>query len=321
MKILKSVAAALLCVVLVSLVSCSGNAPAPETEAEIHVHSYTVTAVTFDEDNTDYREGERPYLVDMEFELRCECGDSLPIDAAEVICTDAEIARGDTELHFSYTSDDGTEYGGVFAVNTKPVYKVVFAGDSITEGGSGSGQVPYTMYVKKKLRHNVSVTNCGISGISVTGYGGIWNDPLYSYKNQNVWNDVVGSKADLIFVMLGTNDAEDWTNAEPSFDADFEELVASFADTGANVVVLPPPPSIDGNAFGVENTLLEEEIVPREKAIAEKLGVGFFDTYALLKESFPEGSYSDGLHFSDNGKKYFAGIIAEKIREMYGIEE
>ena len=277
-----------------------------------HVHSPELNIKNFDEKHTEYYEGERPYTDGLEFSLTCsDCGEELPLDD-DVICETGRIARDDTSLVFR-----SGEYTAELPVTVNPVRRIAFVGDSITHGVWGTA---FPTYVKKALRKNVDVGNFGVSGIAVTGWGGSWNDPDFRYIKQDVFDEVLAFEPDLIFVMLGTNDAGNWDEALKTFDGDYEALLTAFVETGAEVIVLPPMPVTEWNTFALPNEIISDRVMPHEKAVAEKLGLEFYDTNAILTEYTPDGYYTDGVHLSESGKAYFGGIMADKVREIYGIE-
>ena len=308
---------ALICVLLL-ICGCTGNR-IDETDdvqketptEEVHVHDFRLAPTEYDWKNTEYYEGGKPFLDGLKLSLVCDCGESMTA-AGEIVCTDEEYTRNDTEMHITCG-----EYSCILPINVTPVRRIAFVGDSLTQGAYG---IAYTVFVKKALKHNVTIGNFGVSGISATGYGGSWDDSDYKYIKQSAFSELVEFQPELILVMLGTNDAFGWERAKDVFEADYEELLTALTETGAKIVVMTTIPVADENAFGIDDRIISDEIVPIEKAVAERVGADVYDTYAIVKENTPEKFYLDGIHQTDSGKEYFAGIVTDKICEIYGYE-
>ena len=294
-----------------SLVSCA-------RDADAHTHSFTPTLVGITENHTEYIEGESPYIDGLTAEMRCDCGQTDPL-YDPLTCSDEPLTRDDTSV--------AVHCGNIeieMPVSVKRVWRIAFAGDSLTEGAWNRRDMQYSVFVKKALRREVEIGNFGVSGISVTGYGGLFGDPELRYEKQEVFTRCVEFAPDVLYIMLGTNDAFDWTNAEPVFEENYRSLISSFraALPECELVIVTTPPTADGNTFSISNDVISDSIVPIEKKLAEELGLPLFDANAIL-DSYEDGFDAlciDGVHFSDVGAQYVGGIFTEKTVELTGIE-
>ena len=282
-------------------------------------HDYALTIVTELTDvYTSYFEGEAPFLLDLEAELKCtKCGNTLPTEA--ITCDTETIERGTETL----TLKSG-EYETEIAIKVAPKYRIAFVGDSITEGSPQTAQYQFTTYVTKNLKKNVQVTNCGVGGISVTGYGGIWHDPDWRYIKQDVYNRCVEADPEIVLIMLGSNDSTEWDKAEASFESEYVILLESLMkDLPDAEIIVVTPPIAEENKLGIKEYNIVNSIIPTEKKLAEKYGLTVFDMHEFLenREGKTAGLYFDGIHLNPAGAKEFGEIFTNFLCEYKGIEK
>ena len=82
-------------------------------------------------------------------------------------------------------------------VHKKEAYKVACVGDSLTAGHMWANQA-YPVYLDEYLKAtypdiNYEVKNCGVNGISITGYGGSWKNPNMRYAKQSIYKETINS--------------------------------------------------------------------------------------------------------------------------------
>lgn len=301
------------CLCAVFLSACRKSTPEP-VEVE-HTHTLVPFVQNCDERHTDYIDGEAPFVDGLSLALKCEeCGYTEPIEG--------ELSYDETPL--SCTDESFTVSCGGYEVeipvNVKRVWRVAFAGDSLTAGAWDRRDMQYSIYVKKALRREVEIGNFGVSGISVTGYGGLFGDPEMRYEKQTVFADCVDFAPDILYIMLGTNDSAGWDDAEPVFEENYRSLIGAFqaALPECEIVIVTTPPVGDGNKFLMPNGVITDCIVPIEKKLAEELGLPLLDANAILGSY--EGGFDslciDGVHFSDVGAQYVGGIFTDKTVEL-----
>ena len=294
-----------------SLVACA-------RDADTHTHSFTPTLVGITENHTEYIEGESPYIDGLTAEMRCDCGQTDPL-YDPLTCSDEPLTRNDTSV--------AVHCGNIeikLPVSVKRVWRIAFAGDSLTAGIGDRREYQYATYVKKALRKQADVGSFGVSGISVTGYGGLFGDPQMNYRNQQVCADCVEFSPDVLFIMLGTNDAAAWEQAGGVFDGEYRALIDGFREAlpECTLVAVLPPPTADGNAFLIPNDVIENEVIPAEREIAEDMGIEIFDLNAavLAADGGIEAITADGVHFTIDGAEFIAEAMLERFVELTGIE-
>jgi len=190
--------------------------------------------------------------------------------------------------------------------------EVVCVGDSITFGvgipADKTDTSTYPAVLSKRIRHNYTVYNYGVSGAGVlknTGYDYTINEKLYT-KSLKI-------RADFVIIALGTNDCSDgiW-NAE-EFKRDYAELVDTYLNYDKRtdvIIVLPPPIYID--ALKYNNEILKNEAVPIMEKIAEERGLKTVDAYSAFEGNHT--LYADGLHLNEAGAKKLAALCYKAVK-------
>lgn len=134
--------------------------------------------------------------------------------------------------------------------------RVVLLGDSITEGQlSGVGGTPYGELVRDGLGDTWDVHGIGCGGASSLDWtlpfgnaicgGQLWSPTVYEARALPLL------PADVVTVMLGTNDATGFFEPSPTDPVDYRQamdaIVANLlADGAGTVMLLPPPPQCPG---------------------------------------------------------------------------
>ena len=88
-------------------------------------------------------------------------------------------------------------------INATDPYRITFIGDSITHGVAVKHNQTLSHEVNELLGYNNDCYNAGVSG--TMAYVGIGRNQTYVHQNQFV--AAKGNRADLVVVMLGTNDS------------------------------------------------------------------------------------------------------------------
>ncbi len=208
--------------------------------------------------------------------------------------------------------------------NTEPKegqIKVACIGDSITYGHGISDwkKNSYPVVLQGILGEKYHVANFGSSGACVNPEG---DQP---YVKRNIYQTALEYDADIIVIMLGTNDAkpENWTNAD-IFMADYMELVASFAEgEDAPVIYYGLCPE----AFYTEDTdkstgIAKYDIQPaiideiaqaiKSQSVSSVVQMRIIDIHAMT-EAHSEWFEADGIHPSNDGAKAIAEAVADAI--------
>ena len=201
---------------------------------------------------------------------------------------------------------------GTLPAAAEDMIRVACVGDSITAGTTGYN---YPMYLQEMLGDGYEVKNFGLGGAAVhhkeeKGGGYFWYD-------SNQYKSSLQYDADIVFVMMGTNDVgSSVLQLKKYFKEDyFTYLVQPYLDKGAEVVMMTSP-------FAYEYLMKDPKVINTtirgyQLELAEEKGLKIIDmntATAGMRECFP-----DGLHGNQSGytviaetiyKEYFKGDIA-----------
>eukprot|EP00929_Paragymnodinium_shiwhaense_P004913 TRINITY_DN106194_c0_g1_i1.p1 TRINITY_DN106194_c0_g1~~TRINITY_DN106194_c0_g1_i1.p1 ORF type:complete len:300 (-),score=30.09 TRINITY_DN106194_c0_g1_i1:358-1227(-) len=211
--------------------------------------------------------------------------------------------------------------------------KVACVGDSITEGavcGLRAQKMDYPAQLQRLLGSDYIVSNFGIGGHTMLKHGLCQDMPTdnctgnCSYWGTAQYRDAIGSKPDVVLVMLGTNDAkkcnidghhEDGRGVR-AFMTDYIDLIREFRDltTHPKVYLLIPPPYVldprsshtQWSASQFDAPAINEMypvLIPRIATAANASGVidiwdslGGWQTVSNSSEKFGQEIYCDSLH-------------------------
>lgn len=222
------------------------------------------------------------------------------------------------------------EYKLQYDFEVRSPYRVCCCGDSLTAGHTWKNQA-YPVYLSEYLGNQFNVKNCGVNGISITGYGGSWNNPDQRFIKQNVYQQSVDFNPDVFAIMLGTNDATGWSNAEKDFLNEYHELLNSYYDKfpDAQYIMMVSPP-VKENGFGIPNNEIKEYVNPIQRQLAEEYDMRIIDFRVLFEEyeggvdallrtterSSGSGNLMDNVHFSVEGAQFVAQKVKDEIDSM-----
>jgi acyl-CoA thioesterase I len=199
--------------------------------------------------------------------------------------------------------------------------RVACVGDSITYGVGIKDRKndSYPVCLGRWLGSGYDVRNFGRSGATLLAKGDL------PYIKQKQYTDALAFKADIVVIILGTNDskhpgagsaatnnfANNW-QYKADYVPDYEALIKAFreANPAAKIWVCCPPPSFPGQ-WGINDETIRDEIVPLVYQVAAQTGVKVINLYSALsgqKEMFP-----DTVHPNAVGAKFMAGVIYKGI--------
>ena len=180
-------------------------------------------------------------------------------------------------------------------------------GDSITYGCFVPGQ-PWNSYPRqlgRVLGRGYCVGNFGYTNRTAL------KKADHPYAKEKLYRQSLAFQPDHVLLMLGTNDtkAVNW-NAE-AYARDLGELIDSYLELESRpqvFLLLPPPvfPFCGKVRWDIRSEVLENEVLPICRRVAEEKGVPVIDTHSDFvgrKELF-----MDGCHPNAKG----ASLIAEK---------
>ena len=220
------------------------------------------------------------------------------------------------------------EYSAEYPITVKKEYHIACVGDSLTAGHMWANE-SYPTFLGQTVDAKYKVGNFGVNGISITGYGGSFSStaPNQRYIKQDVYTNCVNYEPDVFAIMLGTNDASEWSKAEPTFLSEYKILLDSFIEQfpRAKFIMMVSPPVIDDNQFGIPNTPIKENVNPIQRQLAEEYG---FETLDLREEFEATADYQtkylrdrdysgvDHVHFTKEAAQYVAGRVWDIAKEF-----
>jgi len=137
------------------------------------------------------------------------------------------------------------------------------------------------------------------------------------YVNEDFATESLAVDADIVIIMLGTNDSKpmNW-NAE-QYETEYAEFVQTYQNMESSpevYIMLPPRVFLEDTDNGnCNNATLTKEVIPAIKRVAEKTGANLIDLYTVT-EAHPEW-FADGLHPNAAGNQAIAQAICDILNE------
>ena len=265
--------------------------------------------------------------------LMVACGANTP-------ATTTETPSGSTEATDPATNPVTTEVPATTeapvttASRKKSKMKIACVGDSITYGVGASAQASLSYpaqlgtYLKKNdTETTYTVLNYGKSRAYAINNAEIdyvyASDQSNAYTASGEYNAAMKVNADIVLIMLGTNDAYTAAqnkNVSEKYTAALEKIVESFRqnDRDPLIYLLLPPTRFD---LAARKTAMDNIIYPAIEDVASRLGCGIIDVHALTVEHAPTLSAgtknkifnTDGIHLGDEGYRLVAELVGSRI--------
>jgi sialate O-acetylesterase len=190
----------------------------------------------------------------------------------------------------------------VFPANRGSIFspiRVACVGDSITEGSY------YPSDLQALLGKNYTVGNFGAGGSTVL----FSSDKPYIYRI--AFQKAVAFHADIVVIMLGTNDATPkYYGKIDNFVRDYKMLISRFQTEQPQIWLVKPPPIFD-DGLGPSSANLVNGVIPGIEQVAAELGLPIIDVYSLLL-NHPE-YFTDGVHLSSEGAEIIAMAVYQAL--------
>ncbi len=195
--------------------------------------------------------------------------------------------------------------------------RVACVGDSITYGAGIEDRQhdSYPAWLGRWPGAGYDVRNFGHSGATLLKKGDL------PYIRQKEYDEAVAFKADIVVIMLGTNDskhhggglagndkvAENW-EYKADYVPDYEALIAIFrnANPSAKIYVCYPTPCFPGR-WGIDDDTIHHEVIPLVHQVARKSDakvINLYKPFVGKSDLFP-----DTVHPNSDGAKMMADIV------------
>ena len=184
--------------------------------------------------------------------------------------------------------------------------RVACIGNSITDGfgidmASAYG---YPAELQKLLGDKYWVKNFGVSSRTMLNKGD------WPYMNEQAWRDALAFKPDIAIIKLGTNDSkpENWQYGS-EFRQDLEQMLKALPDT--KIYLCTPIPAFKPT-WNISDSVIVNEIIPIQRAVAKKQGAQIIDLHTLYAND-GDKMLDDGIHPDGKGAHRMAEIIAAAL--------
>jgi len=183
------------------------------------------------------------------------------------------------------------------------IIRVACVGDSITEWSN------YPQTLQQLLGDEYLVSNFGVAGSAVTKQSDL------PYTDQSAFEEAKDFQPHVIIIMLGTNDAKDHNYCYIyNFLYDYQDIVSSYdALPEYQKIYLVTPPPIYENDLGLDNSKLEDGIIPNIEQVADNMNLTTVDINSVLTDH--SEYFEDGVHPNDEGGQVIAHTISNVITQ------
>lgn len=199
----------------------------------------------------------------------------------------------------------------ILSITAQRVIKVACVGNSITEGfGLQHPETDsYPVVLGRLLGKNYDVHNFGVSASTLLLKGD------YPYMMRPAYARALAFEPDIVTIKLGTNDSkpQNW-KFKKYFAKDLCSMIKSFRKLKSRpVIFLCYPATAYAVQWGINNKVIENEMIPIINKVASKYKLKVIDTHratAGMKEHFPDNIHPDAVG---------ARVLAETIYNSLAI--
>lgn len=186
---------------------------------------------------------------------------------------------------------------------------VAAIGDSNTYGAGvllkGRNRWSYPAQLARLLGSRYQVLNYGLNRRTLQ------RDGDWPYAANRFAEASLRARADIVLIMLGTNDArgENW-NAE-AYESELADFAALYSADGTSTVYLLTPPVAFHNRWGVSAPTVAAGVVPIVRRVAERESLPLIDIFDVTDRGV--AAHRDGIHLDADASRLVAEAIAAAI--------
>lgn len=199
-----------------------------------------------------------------------------------------------------------------FNLTTLAQIKVACIGNSITYGYglSTPSTQSYPARMQVLLGNEYEVRNFGISSRTLLKNG---DRP---YWNESVYTQSLAFEPDIVFIMLGTNDAKldlNWIPHGDEFSNDYKALIESYTSlpSAPRIYICKIVPAFK-DIWAISNTIINNEINPIIQQVAFEEGRNHIDMYNEMNNQ--SWFIADGIHPNAAGAQAMADYVVEVMQ-------
>ncbi|NDW19135.1 hypothetical protein D0T53_09450 [Dysgonomonas sp. 216] len=200
----------------------------------------------------------------------------------------------------------------------KAPIRIACVGNSITYGvgASNTSENSYVSILTRMLGNGYEVGNFGLSGATLC------RGTHKPYDQTEQFRMAQEFRPDIVTIKLGTNDSQPkvWNseNFARNMDIDLNYLCDVFEslDSKPKIYLCLPIPIVPSERWAHQADVLEGEIIPIIKKVAEKRGYQLIDLHTPLvgcDDCYPA---NDKLHPGDIGHRRIADAMYEALKEQ-----
>ena len=190
--------------------------------------------------------------------------------------------------------------------------RIICVGDSITYGQGVIGSRPvsaYTAYLAEMIPDS-TVVNYGLCNRTLLSSG---NMP---YTEETLFDASHSEKADVVIIMLGSNDSKPMFWDKEKYAAEYREFIKSYISMSSSpdvYIMIPPRVYAEQDTGNCNDATIGGELADTVRALGAELGVEVIDLYTLTTDH-PEW-FTDGLHPNADGNFAIAEEISRIIKQ------
>lgn len=202
------------------------------------------------------------------------------------------------------------------------IIKVACIGDSLTAGyadadGKYQTNTSYTDLLQRALGDGYEVKNFGKAAY------GIYSEHEYSYTKIQQYEDSLSYEPDIVVSVFGSNDMRSiyWDVIKNDYVDIYKEFIRTYQQLPSNpeIIIGLPGPVYEGEYIKSRPVENQREAQAAILKAADELGVKVADTYTVLDNVGPS-ILPDGIHFNEEGARYFTDEIVKTILEEPAVE-
>lgn len=187
--------------------------------------------------------------------------------------------------------------------------KISAIGDSLTYGYGleNRQEQAYPSILLNLLGTHYQLSNYGMSGRSLLSTSD------YPYLKEKNAQESLRAEADIVIIMIGSNDSRAAYWNKEQFIREYRNLVKAYLKLDSQPdVFLVSPPYVPTSRFGLNNEIVKNDLPEIIASIATELNVHFVNLYPITEGHMEY--YSDGLHLTPLGNRVIAQEILSAIK-------